>query len=95
MTVKVNDRDRTIGTVDAPQQGQGDGVVAAERDDARQCLAFEGGSPLVRVRGGFAGEDAVVAFFDLVEREGVVVSDIIRGNVSSFCQWGSVFQVRT
>jgi len=73
MAIKVNDRDGPVSAVDGPQQGKGDGVVAAQGDDARERLALQRGALLVGVRLGRAGEDAVVAFLDLVEGKGVVV----------------------
>lgn len=74
MAVKVDDGDRPVGAVDGPQQGEGDGVVAAEGDDARERLALDGRAALVGVGRRGAGEDAVVAVFDLLERPGVVVT---------------------
>ena len=70
----MDDRDGAIGAVDGSQEGEGDGVVAAEGDDSGQGLAEEGGALLVRVGSWLSREDAVVAFFDLVEGVGVVVS---------------------
>jgi len=72
----VNDRDGPVSAVDRPQQGKGDGVVAAQGDDSRERLALQRGALLVGVRLGRAGEDAVVAFLDLVEGEGVVVPGV-------------------
>lgn len=73
MAVKVNNRYRTVGAVDGTQQREGDGVVASQRDDPRQGLAVLGRAFLLSVCLGGAGEDAVVAFLDLVEGVGVVV----------------------
>ena len=39
--VKVDDADGTVGSCDAAEERQGDGVVAAEGDDSGECLAFE------------------------------------------------------
>ena len=39
--VKVDDADGTVGSCDAAEKRQGDGVVAAESDDSGECLAFE------------------------------------------------------
>jgi len=49
-------------------------VVAAEGDDAGEGLAVLCWAFLVGVGGGGAREDGVVAFFDLGECPGVVVS---------------------
>lgn len=73
VAVKVDDGDGPVGALDGPQQGQGDGVVAAEGDDAGERLALDGGAALVGVGRGRAREDAVVAILDLLERPGVVV----------------------
>ncbi len=74
MAVKVNDRDGAVRPVDGPQQGKGDGVVTAERDDTRQGLALDCGAPLVRICRGRAGEDLEVALLDLPKSPSVVVS---------------------
>jgi hypothetical protein len=74
VAVKVDDRDGTVGTVDRPQQGQGDGVVAAECDDPGQGLALDGRASLVRIRGRGAREDPEVTFLNLFQSPGVVIS---------------------
>ena len=48
-------------------------MVAAEGDDSWQGLTVLCGAFLLGVCGGGAGEDAVVAFFDLVEGPCIVV----------------------
>lgn len=73
MAVEVHDGHGTIRAVDGPQERQGDGMVTAQRDDARQRLALLRRADLMRVGRGLAGEDAVVAFLDLVERPAVVI----------------------
>lgn len=73
MAVKVHYRHGAVCAVDGAQQRQGDGVVAAEGDDARQGLALLGWAGLVRVGCWIAREDAVVALLDLVKRPAVVV----------------------
>lgn len=70
----MDDRHRPIRPVDTPQQGEGDGVVTAEGDDARKCLASLGKTLLVGIGEGLAHQDAVVAFLDLLDGPGVVVS---------------------
>lgn len=79
VAVEVDDRDGPVGAVDGAQQRQGDGVVAAEGDDARERLAELGRARLLGVRLGRAREDVVVPLFDLVEGVGVVVPGL--------CQW--------
>lgn len=73
MGVEVDHANGAVGAVDGAQQGQGDGVVAAEGDDTRQGLAVLGRAGLVGVGLGLAAQDGVVAFLDLVEGVGVVV----------------------
>jgi hypothetical protein len=73
MTIKVNNRHRTVSTINRPQQGEGDGMVASQGDDPRQRLAVLGRAGLLGVCLGGPGEDAVVAFLDLVQGVGVVV----------------------
>lgn len=73
MAIEMHHRHRAIGTVDGPQQGQGDGVVTTERDDARQRLALLRWAKLVRIGLGLAGKDAVVTLLDLVKRPAVVI----------------------
>jgi len=73
VTVKVNDRDGAVGTVDGSQQGERDGVVAAERDDPRQRLALNGRTPLVRICRRGARENPMMAVLDLLKSPSVVV----------------------
>lgn len=54
MTVKVNDRHGTVGTVDRAQQGQGDSVVATQSDDTRQGALVLRRSLLRRICGRLA-----------------------------------------
>ena len=74
MAVEVDDADGAVGAVDAPEEGERDGVVAAEGDDAGEGFAVFGGAGLVGVGGGFAGQEGVVAFFDLFDGVRVVIS---------------------
>jgi hypothetical protein len=73
MAVEVNHGYGPVGAVNGLQQGEGDGVVAAERDDSGQGLAVLGGTLLVCVGRRRSREDAEVALLDLVESPGVVV----------------------
>jgi hypothetical protein len=70
----VDDGDGPVGTVDGPQQGQGDGVVSAERDDSWEGLALDGRTPFVCICRRGAREDPEMAFLDLLESPCVVVS---------------------
>jgi hypothetical protein len=70
----VDDGDGAVGTVDGPQQGQGDGVVSAEGDDSGEGLALDGRTPFVCVCRRGTGEDPEMAFLDLLESPCVVVS---------------------
>lgn len=74
MRVEVDYGDWAVGAVDGAEEGEGDGVVAAEGDYAGEGLAVLCWSFLFCICGWGAGEDAVVSFFDLVESPGVVVS---------------------
>jgi hypothetical protein len=65
--VEVDHGDWSVGLVHAAKDGEGDGVVAAHGDDTRESLALLCKSRLFSVGGGLAHEDAVVAFFDLVD----------------------------
>jgi hypothetical protein len=74
MGVEVDDGDWTIGAVDAAEERQGDGVVASQGDDAGEGMSFLADAQGGGVRGGGTLQDAVVAFFDLLEGVGVVVA---------------------
>ncbi len=74
MAVKVYDANRAVAAVDAAQQRQRDGVVAAERDDARQRAVALGQARLGRRRVWLAREQRVVALFDLPYGVHIVVS---------------------
>lgn len=66
MRVEVDDGDWAVGAVHGAQEWEGDGVVAAEGDDAWEGLAVECWAFLVGVRGGCAAQQSIVAFFYLV-----------------------------
>lgn len=74
MAVKVNDRHGAVGPVDGPQQGQGDGMVSSESDDPWEGLGVQSRAGLVCIGSRGTAEDLVVAFLDLAEGPGVVVS---------------------
>lgn len=67
VTVEMDDSHRSICAVHAAEQRQSDGVVTAHGDHAREGLIFLRESRLVSVSSRVAHEDAVVAFFDLVD----------------------------
>lgn len=73
VAVEMDDGHGPVLTVDGPQQGQRYGVVPAQGDDPGQRPAPLGRADLVGGGGRRAGEDAVMAFFNLVECPGVVV----------------------
>lgn len=75
MAVEMDYADRSIGFVYAPQQRQRDSVVSAKRDDSRQRLPMLGRAQLVCVGGRLAHQDAVVAFFDLLDSIRIVIPD--------------------
>ena len=72
--VEVDDADGAVGFVDGAQEGERDGVVAAQGYDAGEGLPVLSGTDLLCVRGGRAHEEAVVAIFDLLDCVGVVVA---------------------
>lgn len=73
MAIKVNHRNRTICLVNAAQQRKGDGVVASHGDNPRQGLAGLGEAVFISIGVRLAHEDAVVAFFDLLDGPCVIV----------------------
>lgn len=76
VAVKVNDGDGAIRPVNGTQQGERDGVVAAERNDARKGLALLRRSSLIGVGGGTPREDVEVALLDLVQGPSIIISSI-------------------
>lgn len=67
VTVEMDDSHRPIRAVHAAEQRQSDGVITAHGDNTREGLIFLRKSRFVGVSGRVAHEDAVVAFFDLVD----------------------------
>jgi hypothetical protein len=90
MTVKVDDGNGPIGTVDGPQQGEGDGVVTAQGNDSRQSLPLDGRTPLVGIRSRSAGENVEMALLDLMEGKGVVIT----ANPSASGFWGKCLSMK-
>jgi hypothetical protein len=90
VAVEVDDADGTVGAVDGAEEGKGYRVVAAQGDDSGEGLAILGRAFLLGVCLGLAGEDAVVAFFDLVEGVGVVVSGVMLVTLVGFGTVSSV-----
>jgi len=60
--------------VDRAQQRQSDCMVATKGDQTRQCLALLGWAGLLSICVRRAAQEKVVAFFDLLQRVGVVIS---------------------
>ena len=83
--VEVYDADGAVGFVDGAEEGQRDGVVAAEGYDAGEGLFVFGGAELFCVCGRGAHEEAVVTFFDLLDRVGIVVAGSVSVLGSSNC----------
>lgn len=81
MRVEVDYGYGTVGFVDGAQKGKRYSMIAAQGYDAREGLFVLGGADLFCVGSGCAREEAVVAFFDLLDCMGVVVA----GAVSGFC----------
>jgi len=74
MGVEVDDGYGAVSAVHASEEREGDGVVASECYDARKRFAVFRDPEFAGVGRGVTHEDAVVAFFDLVDRPGVVVA---------------------
>ena len=72
--VEVYDADGTVGFVDGAEEGERDGVVAAEGYDAGEGLFIFGWADLVCICGRGAHEEAVVTFFDLLDCVGIVIA---------------------
>ena len=72
--VEVDDADGTVGFVDGAQEGERDGVVAAEGYDAGKGLFVLGRADLFCICGGCAHEEAVVTLFDLLNCVGVIIA---------------------
>ena len=81
MAVKMNDADGSVLAVDAAKERESDCVIAAEGDHAREGFAVFRGAFEVCVGCWTAGENAVVAFFDLFDGVCVVVSFFLGGLV--------------
>lgn len=73
MTIKMNHCHRSVCLVDAPQQGESNGVVTAHGNDARQRLTSTREPQLVSVCEWLAHENAVVSLLDLLNSPGVIV----------------------
>lgn len=73
MTIKMNYCNRPIGLVETPQQGKGNGMVAAHGDDAREGFSSSRETVFIGVSVGFAHEEAVVALFNLLDCPCVII----------------------
>lgn len=72
--IEVNNGDGSVGFVDRAKERKGDGVIAAEGNDARKGLFLERG-PRGRGSGeGWAHEESVVAVFNLLDGVGIVIA---------------------
>lgn len=77
MTIEMNHRNRSIGLVNTPQQGQSNCMVTAHSDDAGEGLASSRETVLISVGEGLPHEEIVMAMFDLLNGPAVVVSDYL------------------
>lgn len=77
MAVKVDDTDWPVGTVDATEEWEGDGVVATQSDQTWKCLALLRPSFDMCIGLGRAGEKCVMAFLDLLQGIGIIVTIMI------------------
>lgn len=74
MRVEVDDCDRSVGPVHAAEQGKGNGVVAAKSDDSWEGFAVLRGPDFLRIGCWLTHENAVVAFFNLLDGPFVVIA---------------------
>ena len=77
VAVKVNDADRSIGFIDAPEKRQSDGVIASQSDDPRQSLPSLGNAFLACVGRWSAHQNAIMPFLDLLNRIGIVIPGLV------------------
>ncbi len=69
-------RYRAVSSVDGTQQGESDGVVTSEGYDARQGLAVLCRAEFFGACHGRAGEEIVVAMFNLLQSPSIVIPDL-------------------
>ena len=72
--VEVNNANGSVCFVDRAEEGQGDGVVAAEGDDAWECFLSVGGAGEGGGGHGYSHQEGIVAIFDLLDCIGIVVT---------------------
>ncbi len=72
--VEMNNTNWAVRFVDGAEEGQRDGVVAAEGDDAWECFLSEGGAGEGGGGHGCSHQEGIVAIFDLLDCVGVVVT---------------------
>lgn len=84
MAVEMDNRHRTISTVDRSQERESDGVITAEGDHSGEGLSEQRRALLLGIRLGCSREDAIMALFDLVESIGVVVPVVERLSLGRF-----------
>lgn len=75
MAIKVDNANRTVGCGHAPEEWQGDRVIATKGNDSRQCSTSFRKPFLFSVGERQAGQQCVVALFDLLDRIGIIISD--------------------
>lgn len=74
MAVEVDDTDWPVIAVDGTEQRESDGVVTSKSDQARQCSSLLGRSRFLSMGVRCAAQQEVMAFLNLLERKGVIVS---------------------
>lgn len=74
MAIEVDHSNRSVRLVNTPQQRKGNCVVTTHGNDTGEGLASLRKTLLVCVGEGLAHEDAVVAFFNLLDSPGIVIS---------------------
>jgi hypothetical protein len=74
MAVKMNHTNGSIFTVDATQQREGNGMITTKSNQSRKSLALLRPTCNIRICLRCPREKVVVAFFNLLERIGVIIA---------------------
>lgn len=77
MAVKVDDTDGTVVTVYGAEKRESNGVIASKSYQAGQRSPLLGRPRLFSMGVGRSAQEQVVAFLDLLERKGIIVSVVI------------------
>lgn len=66
--------DGAVGLVHTAKQRQSNGVIPSHGDHSGQGPACSRNARLARIAGGLTHQDAIVAFFNLLDGPGIVVA---------------------